>query len=104
VLADALVEEMIAIARSQGCEIAQHRDDALAQLRRGGSEGQAPPVKGLRPSMLQDVLAGRALEVEAILGQPYALAVEAGVSCPALEHVLSLVRGLNRSQTQLCIS
>jgi len=96
-LAVALVDDVIAIARSQGCDVSHYREGALTQLRRGGSEGSAPPVKGLRPSMLQDALAGRSLEVEAILGQPHALAVEAGVPCPALDRVLPLIRGLNRS-------
>ncbi|MFA7438041.1 ketopantoate reductase family protein [Castellaniella sp.] len=96
-LADALIDEIIAIASSQGCRLDSHRDAAREQLRRGGSEGGAPAVKGLRPSMLQDVLAGRALEVEAILGQAQALAVEAGVPCPTLDRILPLVRGLDRS-------
>jgi len=99
-LADALVEDIIAIAASQGCDISHYREGALKQLRCGGAEGKAASVKGLCPSMLQDVLAGRALEVEAILGQPYALALEAGLACPALSHVLPLVRGLNRSQSK----
>jgi len=96
-LADALVDDIISIARAQGSDISHHRDAAREQLRRGGAEGGAPPVKGLRPSMLQDALAGRPLEVEAILGQAQALAAEAGASCPALDLVLPLVRGLDRS-------
>ena len=96
-LADALVDDIISIARTQGCDISLHRDAAREQLRRGGAEGGAQPVKGLRPSMLQDALAGRPLEVEAILGQAQALAIEAGANCPALDLVLPLVRGLDRS-------
>ena len=96
-LADALIDDIIAIARTQGCDITHHRDAAREQLRRGGAEGGAAPVTGLRPSMLQDALAGRPLEVEAILGQAQALASEAGVSCPALNLALPLVRGLDRS-------
>ncbi|MFA5664751.1 MAG: 2-dehydropantoate 2-reductase [Burkholderiaceae bacterium] len=96
-LADALIDEIIAIAASQGCHVEGHRAAAREQLRRGGAEGGAPAVKGMRPSMLQDALAGRALEVEAILGQAQALAAEAGVPCPTLGQVLPLVRGLDRS-------
>jgi len=95
--ADTLIDEIIAVAASQGCDISAQRAAACEQLRRGGAEGSAPPVKGFRPSMLQDVLAGRPLEVEAIVGQVQALAREAGVPCPAIDTVLPLLRGLNRS-------
>ncbi|MBF6617723.1 MAG: 2-dehydropantoate 2-reductase [Candidimonas sp.] len=95
--ADALIDEIIAVAGAQGCDISAQRAAAREQLRRGGAEGGAPPVKGLRPSMLQDALAGRPLEVEAIVGQVQALAQEAGVPCPAIDTVLPLLRGLNRS-------
>jgi 2-dehydropantoate 2-reductase len=52
---------------------------------------------GSRPSMLQDVLAGRSMEVDAILGQPQELAREAGVATPILDVIVALARGLNRS-------
>ncbi|MGB3290102.1 MAG: 2-dehydropantoate 2-reductase [Burkholderiaceae bacterium] len=99
-LADALIDEIIAVANAQGCDISAQRAAAREQLRRGGAEGGAPPVKGLRPSMLQDALAGRPLEVEAIVGQVQALAQEARVPCPAIDFVLPLLRGLNRSLTK----
>lgn len=99
-LADALVEDIITIARAQGCDIGGSREGAKEQLRRGGAEGGAKPVKGLRPSMLQDALAGRPLEVEAILGQVQALAIESGTPCPSIDGILPLVRGLNRSLKQ----
>lgn len=95
--AEALVNDVVAIAAAQGCDLSQEREAAFRQLRRGGAEGNGPPVKGLRPSMLQDALAGRALEVEAIVGQPQALAREAGVPCPAIDAVLPVLRGLDRS-------
>lgn len=96
-LADALIDEIIAIAHSQGCDLSSHRDPAREQLRRGGAEHGGPKVTGLKPSMLQDVLSGRTLEVDAILGQAQELAIESGVPRPVLDLILPLVRGLDRS-------
>jgi 2-dehydropantoate 2-reductase len=47
--------------------------------------------------MLQDVLRGRGLEVEAHLGQTQAFAREAGVKVPTIDVVLPLLRGLDRT-------
>jgi 2-dehydropantoate 2-reductase len=47
--------------------------------------------------MLQDVLLGRDLEVEAIAGQVHAFGREAGVVTPALDVLVPLLRGLSRS-------
>ena len=96
-IADAIVDEIISVSAAMGYDIAAHREAAWTQLRRGGAEGKGHVVKGLRPSMLQDVLAGRPIEVEAILGQFKALAEEYGAPCPAIDGVLPLVRGLDRS-------
>ncbi|NYT84805.1 ketopantoate reductase family protein [Pollutimonas harenae] len=95
--ADTVIDEIISVASAQGCDITAQRAAAREQLRRGGAEGGAPPVKGLRPSMLQDALAGRPLEVEAIVGQVQALAQESRIPCPAIDTILPLLRGLNRS-------
>ena len=95
--ADSLIDEIIAVAASQGSDISAQRAAAREQLRRGGAEGGAKPVKGLRPSMLQDALAGRPIEVEAIIGQVQVLAREAGIPCPMIDTVLPMLRGLNRS-------
>lgn len=95
--AEALVEDIVVVARSQGSDVSQQLSAAREQLRRGGAEAGTRPVRGLRPSMLQDVLAGRPLEVEAIVGQVQALARESGVACPAIDAVLPILRGLNRS-------
>ncbi|KAA0890871.1 2-dehydropantoate 2-reductase [Pusillimonas sp. ANT_WB101] len=95
--AEAIVDDIVAVAQGQGYDISEHRIAAFEQLRRGGAEASTPPVRGLRPSMLQDVSANRPLEVEAVLGQVQALAREAEVSCPAIDVVLPVLRGLNRS-------
>ncbi|NYE26310.1 ketopantoate reductase family protein [Pigmentiphaga litoralis] len=57
-------------------------------------------VKGLRPSMLQDALAGRTMEVDAMLGQIQVFARHAGLPTPTLDVVLALVRGLNQHLAQ----
>ncbi|CAO3428589.1 ketopantoate reductase family protein [Azospirillum endophyticum] len=50
-----------------------------------------------RPSMLQDVLLGRATEVECLLGQVQAFARERSVPTPVIDIVLPILRGLDRS-------
>lgn len=95
--AEALAADIVTVATSQGSDVSVQFNAACEQLRRGGAEAGTPPVRGLRPSMLQDVLAQRPLEVEAIVGQVQALAREAGVACPAIDAVLPILRGLNRS-------
>lgn len=81
------IEEALAIAAAQGCDLRAEVD--IAKL-----TGAGPPH---RPSMLQDVLAGRPIEVEAQLGQPQAFAREAGVATPVMDTILPLLRGLDRS-------
>lgn len=95
--ADALMDDIINVSLACGYDISEHRRAAYEQLRRGGAEGNAPPVRGLRPSMLQDALAGRPLEVEAIFGQVQSLARELDITCPAIDAVVPLLRGLDKS-------
>ncbi|WP_227651495.1 ketopantoate reductase family protein [Klebsiella pneumoniae] len=45
--------------------------------------------------MLQDVEAGRPMEVEAIVGQVQAFGREAGVATPTIDVILPLLRGLD---------
>lgn len=52
---------------------------------------------GPRTSMLQDVLQGRAMEVEALLGQTQAYAREHGVPVPTIDVILPLLRALDAS-------
>lgn len=58
---------------------------------------RATPGPSSPPSMLQDVLLGRPLEVEAHLGQTQAFAREAGVPTPTIDIVLPLLRRLDRT-------
>lgn len=84
----ALALEMANIARTLGSPITD--EDALraaeTQLASNG-----------RPSMLQDVLLGRRIEAEALLGQPQRFAQELGIATPYLDTVVALLRGLDRA-------
>lgn len=60
----------------------------------------ATPGQGHRPSMLQDVLRGRALEVEALVGQPLQFARQFGIATPLLDVIYTLLSGLDHSVGQ----
>jgi 2-dehydropantoate 2-reductase len=55
--------------------------------------------RGHKPSMLQDVLAGRPTEIAAINGAVVAAAAKAGVSVPCTEVMLTLVRLIEASRS-----
>lgn len=85
-----IVREVLAVARAEGWDLESAVDFAeFRKLPRGRGTG--------RPSMLQDVLAGRPTEVESILGQVQAFAREHGVPLPAIDVILPLMRGLDRA-------
>lgn len=86
-----LMRETLEVAAALGWDLRGETDvESLAQ------RGDRKP--GPRPSMLQDVLLGRALEVDALLGQTQAFAREAGVAVPTTDAILPLLRGLDRSR------
>lgn len=85
-----LVEEVSAVARADGYPLGNESSEAiLARLK--------PTAPGVRSSMLQDVLAGRPLEVEAVFGEVHRIALRHGVAVPHLEMAMSLLRGLDQS-------
>jgi hypothetical protein len=66
------------------------------------SEGLRPYFErkgtpGIEPSMLVDVLNGRRMEVEVILGNPVRIARELGVNVPRLETLYALLKGLDEA-------
>lgn len=84
-LALKIVGEVVAVARARGIEaneehVVANVRDALAHH---GSH---------RPSMLQDVLAGRRTEIEAINGAVVEAAASVGVAVPRTDTLASLVR------------
>ncbi len=83
-----VMREALAVGAALGWDLREKVD--VEALARRGKPGQ-------RPSMLQDVLQGRPIEVEALLGQVHAFARETGVPAPTIEVILPLLRGLDRS-------
>jgi 2-dehydropantoate 2-reductase len=79
------MEEVLADAAALGWDLRGQM--ALPAIARRGTWGQ-------RPSMLQDVLQGRPIEVEALFGQVHAFAHEAGVPVTTMDAILPLLRGL----------
>jgi 2-dehydropantoate 2-reductase len=90
-VAAGLMREALAVAAAMGWDL-RGEMDVDKQLSR-----PAGPGPGMPPSMLQDVLVGRSLEVEAHLGQVQAFAREHGVAVPTIDAVLPLLRGLDQS-------
>jgi 2-dehydropantoate 2-reductase len=102
---DAVVDEIASIALTTGYDLADDVALAKSVARRHAEKlrltADSTTVKPDRPSMLQDALSGKRMEVEAILGVPYELAVRAGIPCPNISVLLSLLRALN-SSAALC--
>jgi 2-dehydropantoate 2-reductase len=95
-LFEAVVEETAAIAKAGGVDLWDHVPIAKTAPQRGAAiDGARSAV--IRPSMLQDVLAGREMEIDAILGQVQALARASGTACPGLDVLVPLIRGLDHS-------
>jgi 2-dehydropantoate 2-reductase len=83
-----IMKETLAVAAAQGWDL-RPETDVEAATRRGRP--------GQRPSMMQDALAGRAMECEALVGQTQAFARDLGVATPTIDIILPLIRGLDRS-------
>jgi 2-dehydropantoate 2-reductase len=79
--------EVIAVAEAMGWPLGATLD--VARLL------DPARLNDARPSMLQDVLAGRPMEVEALLGQLQVFARVTGVATPCVDTLLPLLRGLD---------
>ena len=88
-LGQRIVEEVIAVAMATGTDIRVEGGELAESARRNRPGG--------RPSMLQDVEAGRPMEVESLLGQVQAFARETGVETPVIDVLVPLLRGLDRA-------
>ena len=73
-------EEGAAIARAYGFDV---EGSAEQRVRRSGSIAH-------KPSILQDLEAGRPMEIDTLFRAPLRLAREAGVATPALDLVVTL--------------
>lgn len=84
-LAHAVVTEVLAVARSQGISVTEiHVHNTIDQA--------LDHHRNHKPSMLQDLLAGRSTEIDAINGAVLRYANEAGVPTPLTETLCTLVR------------
>jgi 2-dehydropantoate 2-reductase len=86
----AIMRESLEVAAAMGWDLRKDIDPEKAAAR-------VTPAPMSTPSMLQDVLLDRPVEVEAHLGQIQAFAREAGVKTPTIDVVLPLLRGLDKS-------
>ena len=81
--------ELAAVGAAIGCPISESGEDRMAVTARLGA---------FKTSMLQDVEAGRGIELEALLGAPIELARRAGVAVPRLESLYAMTRLMAESR------
>lgn len=94
VIHEALIGEVSQVAAACGWDISPELPMARQALTAGGAlDGRQ--VADARPSMLHDVVAGRPLEVESILGQVQVFARETSTPCPTIDTLVPLLRGLD---------
>jgi 2-dehydropantoate 2-reductase len=75
--------ELAEVGAAIGCPISESGEDRMAVTARLGA---------FRTSMLQDVEAGRPMELEALLGAPLEIARRAGVKTPALDRLYGVTK------------
>jgi 2-dehydropantoate 2-reductase len=85
----AAMREAAAVGAKIGCAIDQQPEDRHAITRKLGS---------FRPSMLQDVQAGRTLELDAIVGVVREIAQRIGVATPNIDALLGITRLFARTR------
>lgn len=79
----AIMAEAAAIGAKIGCPIAQSGADRNAVTRKLGA---------FKTSMLQDVEAGRPLEIDALLGTAHEIGMAVGLPTPHIDSLLGLIR------------
>lgn len=85
--------EVVAIAQALGyVEVNEQAAEKHLDLARARKSGP-----GIEPSMLVDLLQGRRMEVEVILGNPIKVAKEKGVAVPRFEALYALTKALDQS-------
>lgn len=82
IMAEAM-DELAAVGAAIGCPIGESAEDRMAVTARLGA---------FKSSMLQDVEAGRPIELEALLGAPREIARRAAVATPQLDRIYAMTR------------
>jgi 2-dehydropantoate 2-reductase len=77
------MDELAAVGAAIGCPIGESAEDRMAVTARLGA---------FKTSMLQDVEAARAIELEALLGAPREIAANAGIATPQLDRLHAMTR------------
>lgn len=85
----AAMAEAAAIGAAIGCPITESGEDRMAVTARLGA---------FKTSMLQDIEAGRPLELEALLGAPREIGERVGIATPNIDALYALTKLLNESQ------
>ena len=85
-----IISETLAVAAKLGWDMRKEINVEQVATRARGKPGA-------KPSTLQDVLAGKALEIDALLGQTQAFARELDVATPVIDVCVALLRGLDTS-------
>lgn len=104
-----LVREVGALAAARDIQLSDRSTLPVASICRGTESQAVATVRDLgwrlkssapehRMSTLQDLLAGRALEVEETLGYAMRQAQQSSLTCPLLDAFYHLVSGINRMQ------
>jgi 2-dehydropantoate 2-reductase len=75
--------ELAAVGAAIGCPISESGEDRMAVTAKLGA---------FKTSMLQDVEAGRRIEIEALLGAPREIASRVGIPTPQLDRIYGLTR------------
>lgn len=82
------MDELAAVGSAVGCPIPETAEDRMTVTERLGA---------FKSSMLQDVEAGRPIELEALLGAPREIARRAGVPTPQVDRMYAMTRLLAES-------
>jgi 2-dehydropantoate 2-reductase len=77
------MDELAAVGAAIGCPISESAEDRMGVTARLGA---------FRSSMLQDVEAGRPIELEALLGAPREIAGRVGIATPQLDRLYAMTR------------
>ncbi len=77
------MDELAAVGAAIDCPIEETAEDRMAVTARLGA---------FKSSMLQDVEAGRPIELEALLGAPREIAARLGIPTPKLDRLYAMTR------------